>query len=150
MSKPYKTRVDVGIARPYRYKVIDGEKQCTICKEFKSVKDNFRVSANGPTIDGNTTYISWCYPCETEYFRAKHLKKKYSMTGVIYAEMVLAQDGCCYICNEATNLVIDHDHDSGKVRKLLCHGCNRGLGFFKENAESLEAAAKYITEMKEQ
>ena len=63
---------------------------------------------------------------------------------------VAAQDGVCAICKtvgrgkNSTRLHIDHDHNTGKVRALLCFQCNVGLGKFKDNSELLLAAAHYI------
>ena len=51
------------------------------------------------------------------------------------------------ICkNESNNksLHIDHCHDSGKVRGLLCHGCNTAIGLFKENIDTMLKAIKYL------
>ena len=50
----------------------------------------------------------------------------------------------CCICGEKQELVIDHDHRTGKVRGLLCGSCNKGLGFFKDNKKYLNSAIKYL------
>jgi hypothetical protein len=43
-------------------------------------------------------------------------------------------------------LAVDHCHDTGKVRRLLCHNCNRALGLFKDNSDILRKAADYVEE----
>lgn len=57
--------------------------------------------------------------------------------------------GTCYICSEplerdGKDTHIDHCHDSGKVRGLLCRGCNNGLGQFRDRPDLLRAAAVYL------
>ncbi len=42
------------------------------------------------------------------------------------------------------NMSVDHDHVTGKIRGLLCHYCNVGIGNFRENQESLAAAIEYL------
>jgi len=42
------------------------------------------------------------------------------------------------------NLNVDHDHETGKFRGTLCHGCNTGLGLFGEDPEVLMRAAQYL------
>jgi hypothetical protein len=64
--------------------------------------------------------------------------------------MYEAQHGQCKICNTFKmnrgrgRLVIDHCHSTGDVRGLLCHSCNVGLGFFRDNPKFLESAATYL------
>lgn len=74
------------------------------------------------------------------------LTTKYGITLEDYAEMNAAQKGCCAICEKETALVVDHCHQSGNLRKLLCNQCNVGLGHFKDNPDLLEAAAAYLRE----
>lgn len=62
-----------------------------------------------------------------------------------YDRLLEEQDGRCALCeSEMKRAVVDHDHDTGKVRGLLCDTCNTGLGKFGDNAERLEAAAEYV------
>lgn len=75
---------------------------------------------------------------------------KYGITKVEYNAMLSVVPGCA-ICGRlpgATNggrrLAVDHDHDTGRVRGLLCESCNNGLGRFKDNPQLLTAAAEYL------
>jgi len=80
--------------------------------------------------------------------------KRRGITQKIYDELYEAQRGCCAICNEPEEkfswLCIDHDHESGRIRGLLCPNCNRGIGLLKDNADLLERAAKYIKTAKKE
>ena len=74
--------------------------------------------------------------------------KKYDLTPSEYANMLVKQKGVCGICGRTNknnkNLVIDHCHETEKVRALLCTRCNFVLGWADDNAETLEKAAQYI------
>jgi len=54
----------------------------------------------------------------------------------------------CEICGSEEQLCIDHDHDTGKYRGVLCHGCNVSLGLLKEKIPTLENAIKYLKQNK--
>ncbi len=59
--------------------------------------------------------------------------------------MFAAQEGACAICHRTDRpLNIDHCHDSGKVRGLLCGPCNRGIGFLEDDVTLLQSAIDYL------
>lgn len=76
--------------------------------------------------------------------RSLHLKYKYGLSDNDFAKMLAEQDGTCLLGCGRPATDVDHDHSTGKVRGLLCHGCNAGLGYFNENAAALLAAADYV------
>jgi hypothetical protein len=80
--------------------------------------------------------------------REYHLRRKYGITNERYIEMLEAQSGVCAICNkprpEDRTLHVDHDHETGVVRGLLCFRCNQALGSFREEYELFQRAADYL------
>jgi hypothetical protein len=86
------------------------------------------------------------------YFRNYHIKKAYGITAEQYEALLQGQGGACAICGRLPNgtnhveqsLVIDHCHDTGKVRGLLCNNCNSGMGIIGDSVEHLEAAIEYL------
>jgi hypothetical protein len=79
--------------------------------------------------------------------RERILKSRYNMTLADYDKIHAEQDGRCAICyqKQTTTMHIDHCHLTGKVRALLCGSCNRGLGYFQDDANILLAASDYLT-----
>ena len=74
---------------------------------------------------------------------------KYKLTKEQFDTMFATQTGRCAICygdllSGTYGVAIDHDHATGKVRGLLCHPCNRGLGQFRDTAALLERATEYL------
>ena len=55
--------------------------------------------------------------------------------------MLKEQNNKCYICGSSKDLVIDHDHNKGTVRKILCHICNIHLGIYEKSNKEFE---KYL------
>ncbi len=70
-------------------------------------------------------------------------KRKYSMQPGEFERRQAEQRGLCASCGSPGKLVIDHDHTSGKVRGLLCSGCNIALGHLRDNAERAYKLAEY-------
>lgn len=82
-----------------------------------------------------------------------YLKRNYDVDHSWYMEQLTKQQHKCSICGGSgfklknvhrVLLVVDHCHTTGKVRGLLCHNCNRGLGLFQDNAEILSKAIQYL------
>lgn len=59
--------------------------------------------------------------------------------------MLDSQGELCASCKDEPATEIDHDHSTGKVRGILCRGCNLGLGQFKDDAKRLLLAVEYLT-----
>ena len=82
-----------------------------------------------------------------------HLKEKYNITLAEYDAMLLKAGSACEICRApvlhavemasvGVKACVDHCHDTGLVRGILCHQCNRQLSFFEKHAD---AARRYLT-----
>ena len=75
----------------------------------------------------------------------RHRLVGYGLTKERYQEMIAEQRGGCAICLRSDKpLQIDHDHATGKVRGLLCTGCNTALGKFKDSGDQLKRAIAYL------
>ncbi len=73
------------------------------------------------------------------------LKQNFGISLEDYKSLSEKQNHLCLICKLPTKtLVVDHNHETGKIRGLLCHLCNCGIGHFKENINSLENAINYL------
>jgi hypothetical protein len=105
---------------------------------------------------------SWCKACTQVVVDANRkrcprtsfhyqIKRKYGITIDDYERMLEDQGGGCAICGETNPLkgknylCVDHCHTTGKVRGILCHDCNTGLGKFKDSEEFLRTAINYLS-----
>ena len=85
--------------------------------------------------------------------RSSHLRKSFGITSEQYEKILAKQGGGCAICGATTDdighptqrhLHVDHDHETGLVRGILCFNCNRGLGSFHEDVFVLANALDYL------
>lgn len=80
--------------------------------------------------------------------------RRYGIVLEEYEKMKLRQNNRCAICGvhaddtKLKKLCVDHDHQTGYVRSLLCHGCNTGIGLLKEKEEILLKAIEYLRKFK--
>lgn len=76
------------------------------------------------------------------------LRNKFGITLEEYKNILAKQNECCAICGEkcrtGKDLAVDHNHQTSKVRGLLCQGCNIGLGQFKESKIIFSNAIRYL------
>lgn len=93
--------------------------------------------------------------------RSARLVREYGITAEEYDKMWQEQGGRCLICGgeetcknvsvwgdeKVRALAVDHCHDTGKVRGLLCKNCNTLIGFAKEDVELLRSAISYLEEL---
>jgi len=90
---------------------------------------------------------------DPDYYANADLKKLYGVTLDWYNQKLKEQDGVCAICKEPETAVIrgktismavDHCHNTGAARGLLCTKCNQGLGMFRDKIDILESAVRYL------
>ena len=89
---------------------------------------------------------------DPDYNRKANLKFFYGLTLEEYHTLLVGQGGVCAICKtlpEDYGLVIDHNHETGAVRALLCRQCNILLGMAKEDISVLQNASNYLAVMNE-
>lgn len=74
--------------------------------------------------------------------------RRYGLTRDQYEALIIRSAGACAICEEVPTgtLYVDHDHDTGAVRGLLCSHCNFLLGNARNSPDRLLAAAAYLME----
>lgn len=100
----------------------------------------------------NKKYKEW-YKENKDVDRERHLKRKYGISNNDYEKMIILQNGKCAICGNLptpnTKLHVDHDHQTGKIRKLLCKNCNNALGYAREDISILDRMIDYLNSHKD-
>lgn len=122
------------------------QRQCRFCDKIKDIS-LFRVA------NGNVTFK--CKACRNQDEMRLVRMNRYGVTPEMFEAMLEEQDNACAICLEPFGQYqkaerdrtphVDHDHESGKVRGLLCGTCNKGLGQFKDNAAIVFSAYRYLS-----
>lgn len=124
-------------------------KFCPDCKETKERTEFYLRRKSGQTS------CSRCKVCHLKYTKEhelekfgshkyRHMFQNHGLTAEAYDEMYEKQQGRCFLCERERKLVIDHCHTTGRVRGLLCNGCNIGLGQF-EYLMLFDKAKEYVT-----
>lgn len=78
--------------------------------------------------------------------RVQHRKRLYGLSDEAYKALLERQNNCCALCGYplGKNPCVDHCHITGKVRGLLHHKCNSGLGMFDDSLKKVAAAFEYL------
>lgn len=143
-------------------------KVCTRCKVEKSIEEFYVLRK------GKTPVQSKCKLCcanmsgyqrewrkkNPDKARNSELKKNHGITLADYEVILGEQGGCCAVCGKAPGsvgsgsnskgtLAVDHCHQVGVIRGLLCTNCNLGIGSFYEDSNLLRNAAAYLDSHRE-
>lgn len=139
-------------------------KKCADCKEDKPLSDYHKANGKRLGVAGR------CKECQSAYhkqwyaknrerklkdWRRINLALKYGITEREWDEILAAQGGGCAICGVSAGYIrsdrggvkrlsVDHDHQTGAVRGLLCDACNTGLGKFRDDPGLLARAISYL------
>ncbi|MFI1144290.1 endonuclease VII domain-containing protein [Streptomyces sp. NPDC020780] len=115
-----------------------GRKHRPQCGE---VKPHGRRERNRASSDG---LASCCRPCRAERNRISYFQRKYGLGPAGLDGLIAAQQGVCCICPTAPAEHVDHCHETGRVRGVLCFSCNAALGQFKDRPDAIRRAAAYV------
>jgi hypothetical protein len=131
-------------------------KKCSICEIEKEI-NSFVKRKNR-----KSGYQPYCKDCHNKKARKNYsstrmreydLNKNYNITISDYDKLLKEQNSCCAICfihidsvnkKHKKNFCVDHCHDTGKIRGLLCDSCNRGIGLLKDNPIIINNAYNYL------
>lgn len=118
-------------------------KLCSNCKQSKPLSD---FNTDKTKKSGLTTH---CKLCRKKFRRKGDLYRKYGISPRQYDKLFEKQGECCAICGKhqsklKTTLNVDHNHETGKIRGLLCVACNRLLGYAQDNQDILREAIQYL------
>lgn len=119
-------------------------KICTSCKISKP------FNAFSKSKSQKSGYNTWCKQCLSEWRKEKgyDIERTYGITKKEYNEILVKQENKCSICNNELDLGkgthLDHEHETGYSRGILCTNCNKGLGFFKDDINIMARAIAYI------
>lgn len=152
--------------QPDRLSEETSKKTCKLCGNEKELKEFYLKSHEG------SNRYNKCKSCYTAYIRQyrkehkeaynatqkkhwnkfrdrntiRHKERKYGLERGEFQKLIESQNNQCAICGEGLigNGHLDHDHETGRVRGILCKQCNTGLGNFRDNQELLQNASKYL------
>ncbi len=132
---------------------------CRVCGEEKELLTEYYLSRKDPTLKSSYSYEcrACCIKRTTDYnlknrphIKDNHLKRTYGITLTEFNERLDEQNGGCAICGTTEpggkwkNFHVDHNHETRKVRGLLCNSCNVTLGVVKEDIHTLKSMIEYL------
>lgn len=141
---------------PEKTCIVDNQKKCSKCEKVKD------ISCFDKRVNRKSGIQSMCKTCRNSYpknsdskkMRNYDLLKTYGITTEDFENLLTLQNNCCAICgvNQDTlktskkkYLCVDHCHNTGKIRGLLCDKCNRGVGLLGDNVNTLIKAVEYLS-----
>ena len=138
-------------------------KRKPISARYAPLLDNINCCRRCKVSEATFSFVSkiplFCEPCKSdvaagwsEFWLPAHrertfadYQRKYGIGPAEYGLLYERQGGCCLICRRFDRpLVVDHCHDSGLVRGLLCSQCNSAIGLLGESIEVIGRAIEYV------
>ncbi|MFD3734986.1 endonuclease VII domain-containing protein [Streptomyces sp. NPDC058632] len=112
-----------------------------LCRTYCGIKPHAEWHRDASASDGLSTR---CKACRAVQGRQEHLKRQYGITEAERDGSTASQEGACRICLSAPAAHVDHCHETGRVRGVLCFSRNAALGQFKDRPDAIRRAAAYV------
>ena len=112
-------------------------KKCSVCDKRKRTNQFWKSPSR------NYRY-PYCKSCQSEMQRRSKLKSRYGISEEMRATMAARCGGLCWVCQKRDAACVDHCHETGALRGLLCSQCNSGIGLLGDNETALVRAAYYL------
>lgn len=131
-------------------------RQCTMCGlEATTVEDLELFASDKRTPYGKRNRCKKCHSTynnkDYDYTKTRDymLQREYGISLLDFNIMLEEQEGKCKICGTISPgqkgvFHVDHNHNTGEIRGLLCHACNTGLGLLQDSEEVLYKAIQYL------
>ncbi|MGH2776528.1 MAG: endonuclease VII domain-containing protein [Actinomycetota bacterium] len=124
-------------------------KRCPRCGVTKAIEEFARNRSS------RSGYGGYCKRCHNQVVRSNrlkhygstrsfHLTRRCRVDATQVAWIILQQGGVCALCGTGKPEHVDHDHQTKRVRGILCFNCNRGLGKFGDDVELMNRAVQYL------
>lgn len=135
---------------------MNDSKNCTKCSTVKPFEDFYKDKTARL---GLSAYCKSCMKAKSKSHREANprrkkdldLRYKFNITIEEFDAMLTAQGGVCAICGTdepggkgGAYFAVDHNHETGEVRGLLCNRCNRAIGMLDEDPNVLRSAIEYL------
>lgn len=128
---------------------IEGYKRCSKCRADKPTEEFWKDSSRH---DGLNHHCNTCSSAKFKKWKDEHpehvkshrLKARYGIDRTEYFKIAEEQNNLCKICNRKRKLFVDHCHDTGKIRGLLCQKCNSALGFLDDDVSHVRSMLEYM------
>jgi len=142
------------MARPIQ---TTGTKVCTTCKVEKNINEFYLRGGNyspnsrkSKCKECDKKRVAETYWKDPSVYQNNHLKRNYGITLNEYNQMLVEQEHRCRTCGTTEpggkygKFMVDHSHNTGEVRGLLCKSCNIALGEVGDNINTLQKMIEYL------
>lgn len=157
----FKCKICAAVWRKERYASQREKAIADAAKWKRENRERVRELSAKDRLNNPEKYDKWrkdYYERNSKDINTRAIARYHNLDVPAYEEMFKAQDNRCAICGKeetrksrgkVMRLCVDHDHSTGKIRALLCHDCNSGLGKFYDSADLLTKAAIYLMDYEE-
>ena len=134
---------------------VEGTKYCKSCDTTKPIdefylRNKISMVRHSTCKECDRKRVAENYATDPSIYQNNHLKRNYGITLNEYNKMLKEQDHKCATCGTTEaggkhgKFMVDHSHNTGKVRGLLCKSCNIALGEIKDNRQTLLNMVEYL------